>query len=171
MSRLCLHRANRWPRARYIDPARLALALLAASVFVSCAQSSTRTCFPGGGAEVWVERHFVSDPSVSTSRATLTVRLMADSAGVPVGGWQAVVHVFRDTSDQVVRSMRFQPEGTASLEVSSGHYTIRIAELKYVTVRRAVTVARGERVEVELQRRHAAYCLGPVVRTGVARVY
>ncbi len=61
--------------------------------------------------------------------------------------------------------MRVRSDGTASLEVPPGRYTIRVVELLLVSVQGQIRVANGERVEIELQRRHAAYCLGPVVRT------
>ena len=164
--------ANNGTRRRCVAGMVCGAVVFVAILPVSCAHRSPQKCFPGGGSEVWVERHYAPAPLQSTSRvSSLKVRLVPDSAGVPEGGWQTAIYVVSDTAEGRVSYMRLDPDGTASIELPSGRYTIRVAELTFVSVHRSLRVTPGERVEIELQRRRAAYCLGPVVRTGTPRSY
>lgn len=49
--------------------------------------------------------------------------------------------------------------------LTPGVYTVRLREILYVGIDRPVDIGPGERVEIEVRMRHAAYCLGPVVHT------
>jgi hypothetical protein len=96
----------------------------------------------------------------------LSIRFTADSAGPPGGSWQALIRITADSIGAVAQSMRVTADGSASVSLGAGTYVIRVHELMLVPVRRKIRLEAGERVEVDLQRRGAAYCLAPVVMTG-----
>ena len=138
--------------------------LLTAALF-GCASGQSRECFPGGGREVWIERHWNSG-SGSTSPADLVLKLLPDSAGIPEMGWQTGIAV-TDTVNANPIQAGLPTNGVVSFRLSPGNYVVHVRELRFVSVRRRITLVAGSRVEVELQRQHAAYCLLPPVRTSM----
>jgi hypothetical protein len=143
----------------------------AASAFVlflaSCANRVQQTCFKETGAEVWIERHWQNAATDrATAPASLSIRFTADSAGAPRGSWQALIRIAADSIGAVAQSMRVTADGSASVSLGAGTYSIGVLELMFVPVRRKIRLEAGERVEVDLQRRGAAHCLAPAVMTG-----
>ena len=79
---------------------------------------------------------------------------------------QAIVAALRNGLGGTSPSTQVNERGQAHLgPLAPGAYTIRLREILYVGIERRVDVAPGERVELEVRMRHAAYCLGPVVQT------
>jgi len=139
---------------------RYVLLLVVAS---ACARRTNSQCYPGGGAEVWVERHLTG--SGRSSEASMTIQMVPDSAGPPRAEWQSVIALSSDSS--ATQYARVDATGKVVFSLPPGRYSINVKELLFAPVTRSVTLGQGERVSIELQRRRAAYCLGPVVRTAM----
>ena len=142
---------------------RLARSALLVPLLVACFHRSTTTCFPGGGLEVWIERHWRTEGSQLTP---LRIELTPDSAGVPEMGWQTTV-VVTDTLNANLKQLVIPNDGRFTMQLAPGTYIIHVRELKFVSVHRRVTLEAGERVDVHLQRQHSPYCLLPIVRTSL----
>ena len=140
-------------------------AVLVSTSLAACSTAQSRECFPGGGREVWTERHWTSGPE-STGPATLVLKLVPDSAGVPEMGWQTSI-VVTDTLNANPIQAGVPINGIVRFRLPPGLHLVHVRELRFVSVRRRIMLAAGSRVEVELQRQHAPYCLLPPVRTSM----
>ena len=81
-------------------------------------------------------------------------------------GRQASIAVLPNSPSGSAASAQVSERGEARLgPLTPGAYSVRVREILYVGIDRPVHVGPGERAELEVQMRHAAYCLGPGVRT------
>jgi hypothetical protein len=135
----------------------------AVTMIGACASRTNSKCFGGGGSEVWVERHLVGRATAS-GVATLSVQMVADSAGPPAAGWQTTIAVSSDS--QATQYAGVGDSGKAVFNLRPGRYVIKLTELMFVSLTRSVSIASSEQVSIEVQRPRLPLCVGPTVRTG-----
>jgi len=116
---------------------------------------------------VWIEVHRPLDP-VARDHSNLEVRLIADTASSKPPAEQNMLLRIR-SADSTARS---KPQGMlltagrpATLQLPPGSHVILLRGITYEAVSRQVVIAPDEKVTVEVQPRHARYCLGDVVVT------
>ena len=141
---------------------RLALLLIASLALSSTACAARAKCFPAWGGEVWTERHLRVRDTQPPMRS-LEIQLVADSSGPPAAGWSTIVQVARDTIGGKRIDGRVDATGRMSIPVEPGRYRVRLLQITYEPTQRVVEVGSDEEVAIEVQLRHAAYCVERVV--------
>ena len=142
-------------------------AIASLSLFGGCRSVPQHDCVPASGTEVWIEVHRPVDP-VARERSNLEVRLIADTASSSPPAEQNMLLRIR-SADSAARSklqgMVFTAARPASLQLPPGSHVILLRGITYEAVSRRVVIAPDEQVTVEVQPRHARYCLSDVVVT------
>ena len=128
---------------------------------------TTRTCFPGRGSEVWVERHLRALGPTDVG-ARLEVRLLPDTSSARVASDQdqVVSLVSSANAGQSATRHDISPNRSASIGLRPGTYNVRLSGITFVPTTRAVVITENDSVIVEAQLRRAPYCLQPVVSMG-----
>lgn len=154
-------------------PSLRAGAYLAAAALCACRTPAAHTCVPERGAEVWVERRYPAARPAGTLPAALTsFRLGADTPSSVMPARQARVWIIGPASatppDTIIGGS--DAEGRLWLPATAqalkpGTYRIRLIDIGWAGATRDVWFGPGERVELEVQMRRAAYCVEPVVVT------
>ena len=149
-------------------------AVLAAPAVAACRTATPRACFPERGAEIWVERRYPAASPPPTAPAVLSsFRLGPDTTPAVMAARQARVWIIGPTNTGVPDTIiggSSGPEGRLLLPAAAralrpGSYRIRLIDIGWLGTTRDLWFDPGERVDLEVQMRQAAYCLEPVTVT------
>jgi hypothetical protein len=162
--------------------ARLGAAIIL-STLGACRTAPRETCFSERGAEVWGEaRYPATAPSAGTPAALTSLRVAPTTSapvapGGVIGGRQPIVSLIgpagADHPDTIAAGA-MNTDGRVFLPVAArslrpGIYHVRVRDIGWVDAARDISLRPGERLDLEVQSRQAATCLGPVIQTSLAQ--
>ena len=161
---------------RPLRPATRLIVVLVAVGPSACRTAAEHSCVPERGAEVWVERRYPAPTLESTAPASLaSLRLGPDTTPAVMAARQPRVWIIGPAGtarpDTILGGGR-SPQGHVGLPSAAGtlrpgRYRVRLIEIGWVGATRDIVFGAGERVDLEVELRRAAYCLGPVIVTAL----
>lgn len=139
---------------------RAVVAVLAA--LNGCRSVPKPSCVLASGREVWIEVHRPLNPTAPET-PKLQVRLVADSTSTrppsEQQAWLAVREAEPTTKTRWERRQLLTAGAWVGVPLSWGQYVLTINGITYERVTRTVTLTSDEQVFIDVQLRHAEYCL------------
>jgi hypothetical protein len=115
---------------------------------------------------VWIEVHRPLNPTAPET-PKLQVRLVADSTSTrppaEQQAWLAIREAEPPTQRRWERRQLLTADAWSGVPISAGRYVLTIRGVTYETSTRTVAIASDEQVFIDVQLRHAEYCLDRAV--------
>jgi len=158
------------------------LGSVTAMAIAACRTAPRETCFPERGAEVWVEtRYPASVPPAGAPAALSSLRVTPATAsplvpGGVIAGRQPRFWLIGPAGaprPDTISGGGITPGGIVGLPgaaraIRPGVYQVRVRDVGWADAVRDVSFHAGERLDLEVESRQAATCLGSVIQTSGA---
>jgi hypothetical protein len=136
--------------------------LVALLLITGCRSLPQSSCVLASGREVWIEVHRPLNPTAPET-PKLQVRLVADSTSTRPASeqqaWLAILEAEPVTKTRRKRRQLLTADVWSGVPLSAGRYALTIEGITYEPFARTVAIASDEQVFIEVQLRHAEYCL------------
>jgi hypothetical protein len=137
------------------------------AVLGACRTVPQRKCVPATGSERWIETRHTANPALRDD-FNLRLRLVADTGSSRAPRDQQMILRVLSTDSTWLPAMRpmiITAAAPVTLRLPVGTHVIALSGIGYESLRHDVVIAPDKQVMVDVQPRHAAYCLGRVIET------